>query len=163
MFLGLPGATLMPGATLLPGSVGGEQHELTMSIRKAASVLPGWYLEISVDGTTQEIGYWPSSSYQGAMANMPEMFEVGGEVFDETSTWAVPMGSGIPPSAGYGQAAYHRNYFVEWGWPTLVFGSSDLEVKASQPSAYTYSNTNPVPPNADPMGWTSFFYFGNAQ
>lgn len=57
-------------------------------------------------------GYYPSSFYTGAMKHTAEDFEVGGEVYDQSGTWIVPMGSGASATAGYGQSAYVSNSYA---------------------------------------------------
>lgn len=96
-WVGWPGAALTPGMTLSSSTFYGAQAELKIQIY----FYRGWNI--------QNAGTYPGSDFVGPMSGgSASAFSVGGEVFDETRSWYVPMGSGAEPHAIYTQAAYWK-------------------------------------------------------
>ena len=96
------------GAPLACTSVdGGPQCEVTLEYARSDS--GDWWLR--VDGAW--IGYYPASLFDPAgLGRSATAVEVGGEIVNQSVQGvhtATSMGSGRPPSAGYGHAAYIRN------------------------------------------------------
>jgi hypothetical protein len=95
-WVGYSGATLTPGMTLSTSTFNGTQRELQILLYYYRGA---W----NIDGA----GYYPATNFTGPMASgSANRFLAGGEVYDVTQSWYVPMGSGADPRAGYGQAAY---------------------------------------------------------
>lgn len=153
-WIGTPGATLVPGyETNLPvGLPGQQQHEVAFIVARTS---PGWYIYSSVDGGNWgAMGYYPYTNYYGTMQNYASGFRVGGEIYDGTGAWVTPMGSGVTPNGGYGNAAYHRDYEI----CNMLSCDTTFVTEATRPSDYTFS-TSP----AQPPGTTSnAFYYGSA-
>jgi Neprosin len=99
-WIGAPGAYLAPGMTLTSSTFNGQQEELVVTVQlgDVGYGAEGW----NIYGA----GVYPSSDFGSAMAEAATGFQVGGEVYDVTSSWYVPMGSGAEAKADYGQAAY---------------------------------------------------------
>jgi len=99
-WVGAPGATLAPGMRLSSSTMGGAQSELMVTTQNGnlGYGATGW----NIVGA----GVYPGSDFGSSMAIAAENFSVGGEVYDATSSWYVPMGSGAEAMADYGQAAY---------------------------------------------------------
>lgn len=94
-WIGSPGAALTPGMTLTTSTFNGVQAELQLLIY----FYGGWNIS--------DAGYYPSTDFAGPMSTgSASWFSVGGEVYDMTKSWYVPMGSGADVRAGFGQAAY---------------------------------------------------------
>jgi hypothetical protein len=96
------------GAPLACTSVdGGPQCEVTLEYARSDS--GDWWLR--VDGAW--IGYYPASLFDPAgLGRSATAVEVGGEIVNQSSQGvhtATSMGSGRPPSEGFGHAAYIRN------------------------------------------------------
>jgi Neprosin len=96
------------GAPLACTSVdGGPQCEVTLEYARSDS--GDWWLK--VDGAW--IGYYPASLFDPAgLGRSATAIEVGGEIVNQSAQGvhtATSMGSGRPPSEGYGHAAYIRN------------------------------------------------------
>lgn len=141
-----------PGMILPASVVNGAAHELevlTININN-------WWIQITVDGVREYMGYYPASAFHGSMQTYADNFEVGGEVYDATGKFNVPMGSGYWPEFGLGYAAYHHD---SWGWGSLngqKTSFDNLTMVDARPNSYAYSTT------ATPgSGWANFFFFGN--
>jgi Neprosin len=150
----------------LPMSVlGGDQHELMITTSNLGAqqgsdpnqIATGWGVYIGVDGDCcEELGYYPSSNYSGQMQFGASYFRVGGEV-DSVSGEQLPMGSGMPASAGYLFSAYHRNVAtVQTVWVFYPNSMTWMSTPSNlTPDPYTYSTVT-----AGGNGWQSYFYFG---
>ena len=98
-WIGEPGASLTPGMTLASSTLNGAQIELSLqTVYGSGYGATGW----NILGA----GVYPSTDFTGSMRTSANGFSVGGEVYDHTSSWYTPMGSGAEPAAGYQQAAY---------------------------------------------------------
>jgi neprosin-like protein len=145
-WVGAPGAYLTPGMTLSSSEFYGMQAELTLTTANG-SPSSGW----NILGA----GVYPATDFSGAMQTTATMFDVGGEVYDDTQSWYVPMGSGAEPMAAYGQAAY-------WNAP----GYDGLSVRLSTGSWDTTSFGNPysdVPSAYGTHWWGNRVYVGPLQ
>jgi hypothetical protein len=139
--------------------IGGVQRELYTETVKDAT---GWWLAVNYWGSDGSsgggiLGWFPTSDWAGlTMATNATEFHVGGEIYDPTNTWVIPMGSGANPTAGYGQAGYHHDY--EAGCPSPGCPQNWEAPTTGRPGEYDFSNTTPKP-----TGWgPNYFYFGNA-
>ena len=101
------------------------------------------------------IGWFDSSFFTGTMQNTAQDFRAGGEVYDDTSTWVVPMGSGASATAGVGQAAYMHDFMACAINQGCSFDFS--VVPGTDRGAYNNSTYNP-----NPTGWNNAFFFGDA-
>ncbi len=132
-WISAPGATLTPGMTLGSSTLGGSQAELVVTTQNGdlGYGASGW--------NVQGAGVYPSSDFS-ALASAADSFSVGGEVYDETSSWYVPMGSGAEAKADYGQAAYWDTpgpgqmgvFLASGSWDYTSFGDPYSTI----PSAY---------------------------
>ena len=146
------GAVVTPGMTLPNGTPGGTQHELTLYTLNYSA---GWYLYALIDSSGGYLGYYPTADFSGTMQTSAGVYQVGGEVSDVTEAWVVPMGSGATPTAGYGQAAYHHDFYAatpSGGWSTNFTANG-----STVPSAYAISTTT-----AAGGSWADYFYYGDA-
>jgi len=82
-------------------------------------------------------------------------FQVGGEVYDAMGGLGVPMGSGSLPNAGYGQAAFHRDFaaFIPNGWVYTGFVPREYLAQLSYGMATDAARGS--------SSWVNWFYFGN--
>jgi len=99
-WIGAPGATLTPGMTLASSTFDSTQAELLLT------TYYGFNGYGAVGWNILGAGIYPSGDFFGSMQSSAEDFAVGGEVYDDSASWYVPMGSGAEPMAAYGQAAY---------------------------------------------------------
>ena len=98
---------------------------------------------------------WNTNFFTGMMQNAAQDFQAGGEVYDDTSTWVVPMGSGASATAGFEQSAYMHDFLA--CDQTLGLCLYDFSpVTGTDRGAYNYSTYNPNP------YWNNSFFFGNA-
>jgi len=99
-WIGAPSAYITPGMTLTTSVYGGLQQNWTVNVQNGnlGYGASGW----NIVGA----GVYPSTDFPGQMATRASTFSIGGEVYDATHSWYVPMGSGAAASAGYGQAGY---------------------------------------------------------
>ncbi|HWE27842.1 MAG TPA: neprosin family prolyl endopeptidase, partial [Polyangia bacterium] len=142
-----------PGYPLPVSVEGGARHELgllTINIDQ-------WWIQISVDGVSDYMGYYVASAFHGTMQTYADNFEAGGEVYDSTGAFTVPMGSGAWPALGLADAAYHHDIWA-YGFENGVKTSWDtLTAVEARPGSYVYSSAP-----AGGSGWENYFYFGNA-
>lgn len=134
-WIAAPGATLTPGMTLSSSTFNGTQAELTL-LTQAGNVgysTSGW----NIVGA----GVYPRTDFIQYMQDTATSFTVGGEIYDSTQSWYVPMGSGAEPQAGYGQAAYwvssesHGLGVIKSGTSTWDYGSFS-GIGSEHPSDY---------------------------
>ncbi len=150
-----PHATMAPGQTLTAGSPGGATVEMSLYTVWVSGSTPAWEIFLGDPRGGDVLGYYPASQFVGSMQTSAQTYEVGGEVYDTTQNWLIPMGSGAAPAAGFGQAAYHHDYAVYNGGSGY---SHDFAMLApEQPSYYDFSQTAP----AGSPSWANYFYYGN--
>jgi hypothetical protein len=143
--------------TLAPGVALGSQGTLPVITELVTSggVL-GWW--VAAGGSW--LGYYPARDFTGPMSSSgAQTFQAGGEVYDFTGTWEVPMGSGASPvtgnEGGNVNAAYADN--VNPGCVSGSCGSSTMVVTV--PSNYNYSTAPAAPASSTSI--SNYFYFGN--
>jgi len=125
---------------------GGTQYEIDLEYKLSGGK---WWFYFG--GTA--VGYYPASQYKpGTMATYSKYSEYGTEAVSNTKI-DPREGSGQWSTAGFGQAAYHRNlnYFSMSGKEFAV------SLTADQPSPNCYSITGPFDNLA---GWGTYFYDG---
>jgi hypothetical protein len=138
-----PSAIVTPGQVLSPSdffSAPQFEHFITTNSPAAPppsdpmNTTPGWWLQ-SAGGI---IGYYPSSDYVGTMQTQATTFQIGAEIYDQTASWVIPMGSGFDLR----QADSSGRLVAYWGAPTIkdtnrVSDSINFSSPASsQPSNY---------------------------
>jgi hypothetical protein len=138
----------------LPVSGGGTTHELALLTENYAG---NWWIAVTIDGASQWLGYYPGSDYSGTMPSYADNFEAGGEVYDGTGQFLVPMGSGASPQLGYGQAAYHYGTYSTGLVNGQMTTEVDLTFVTARPGSYTDSTT----PAKGGSNWGNYFYYGN--
>lgn len=163
------GAQLNPGDVLPSGVAGNgdDQVEAVVTIDLVATgttsggaTTYGWRLGLVIEDEFYDIGYWPSDQFSGDMQTKLATFQVGGEIYDSTSSWNVPMGSGQSPGSGYPYAAFHSDYYAFGHQGAVGMISYDFLGPTTSDSAhYTYS----VAPASPPHTLYNYFYFGNAS
>jgi hypothetical protein len=138
------------GGALSPVSaVGGQQYEIEVLVYLYQG---NWWLYLGGTSASNAIGYWPTSIYNGGlMASASDTITYGGETCSVTGSYS-PMGTGSFASAGWTQAAYHRDiyYFPSGGgaaWANL-YPIQDV------PPLYTVS----ISTAADP--WNVYLFYG---
>jgi hypothetical protein len=125
---------------------GGTQYEIDLEYKLSGGK---WWFYYG--GTA--IGYYPASQYKpGTMATYSTYSEYGTESVSNSAT-DPREGSGQWSTAGYGEAAYHRNlsYFNTSGKEFAV------SLTADDPSPNCYSVTGPF---SNLAGWGTYFYDG---
>jgi hypothetical protein len=181
-----PGQMLKPGDPLTTtGTPPGVTQSITVEVIQQGSFDNGFFPDhwtIRVNG--QSIGYYPDADFYGAMQYQATVFRIGGEVFDPSSLWVTPMGSGASPNASYGQAAWQDGYIAcsaiaQNGTPTncsstfttpSVFGSAAYAVYqptptfnlfffGDAPNAFDYADW--AENNAPKGDWASGDFKGN--
>lgn len=154
---------------------GGTQHEIAFSVTASAvspdggAPINAWVLAAAVDtGPYNTIGFYPLSDYTGPMANgTATFFQVGGEVFDSTKGWIVPMGSGGNSEVGYVYSAYHYNYQacylnVDQEDCNDSFAVEEMQAGPVVQDSYDW-DTESAPSGGTGSGaWYNWFYFGNS-
>jgi hypothetical protein len=97
-------------------ALNGEQREFTLRWQFCPATdchdWEGWWLRYDGGAASEWVGFYPRSRYAGTgLGDAGNRIEVGGEVaFTRGMTHtATDMGSGQPPSAGFGLAAYQTN------------------------------------------------------
>jgi hypothetical protein len=97
-FILAPQATVTPGMTLSSSTFGGTP------VRLGLNTISGDLGYGATGWNIVGVGVYPATNYN-AMRTTATIFQIGGEVFDQTGTWVVPMGSGSDINAGLGQTA----------------------------------------------------------
>jgi len=150
-WIGFPFSTYPPGITLASSTPGINGIQQIFVWVGRCSVYHecenGWEVRVSddLDGSHYVgVGYYPDSDFGG---NFPSAanFAAGGEVFDQTGTFVIPMGSGSPATAGLGTAGYVANvYTVGPGGQGLEFnGGFGAPFSTVQASYAAWQNPNP--------------------
>jgi Neprosin len=125
---------------------GGKQYEIDLEYKLSGGK---WWFYFG----GKAVGYYPASQYKpGTMATYSKYSEYGTEAVSNTKI-DPREGSGQWSTAGFGEAAYHRNlnYFSMSGKEFAV------SLTADQPSPNCYSITGPFNNLA---GWGTYFYDG---
>jgi Neprosin len=125
---------------------GGTQYEIDLEYK-----LTGGKWWFYFDGTA--VGYYPAAQYKpGTMATYSTYSEYGTEAVSN-SKLDPREGSGQWSTAGFGQAAYHRNlnYFSTAGKEIAVSLTADDEA----PNCYSITG-----PFSNLAGWGTYFYDG---
>ncbi|MGA2043406.1 MAG: neprosin family prolyl endopeptidase [Roseiarcus sp.] len=139
------------GGALSPVSqVGGQQYEIEALVYLYQG---NWWLYLGGTSASNAIGYWPTSLYNGgAMSVAADNCAWGGEIYSAANPQP-PMGEGNFASAGWLQAAYHRDiyYFPSNGGSAQW---AQLSPYATAPSLYTIATSSA----ADP--WNVYFFYG---
>jgi len=115
-----------------------------------------FWITLQIGSTSSYIGYFPATDFGGTPMST---FQVGGEVDDQTESFTgngEQMGSGYPPTAGYGWAAYHRDYAAAWQVSGSNVWAYDATMSATRPLDYNYSTA----PGPGLSTWGQFFYYG---
>lgn len=142
-----------------PGNVGGQDPqpgpvEITPTVIEIGG---NYWITITIGSVSSYLGYFPGSDFTGTTPF--DTFQVGGEVYDATGTFTgdgVQMGSGNPPSEGYGWAAYHHDFATAWEANGSTQWSFDASMCATRPIDYGYSTTAGVGQST----WNEYFYYG---
>jgi len=100
------------------------------------------------------IGHFTPDSFGYTMTQASTGFAAGGEVWDTTGLYVLPMGTGVTPGAGYRQAAYQHDLFA-CGDKGCSYNFSPVPVAHA---GYDLSTTT-----SGPSSWTNHFYFGSTQ
>jgi hypothetical protein len=143
-------STFAPGMAVGPISVsGGAQYSMEL-----AYWLTGgrWWLYYNGTSSTNAIGYYPVTIYQGgALASKATEIDYGGETTGTTSFPA--MGSGAFANQGWQRAAYQRNIGY---WPPSGGAMINASLTPSQgwPGCYTAEVTMYAPP------WSETLWYG---
>lgn len=168
-WLTVPGAAFAPGQTLTASTGPSSVAELTVQVSQCNGDCPGgWAISVRQIGSAAlgDIGYYPSSNFNGPFATQATVFQAGAEVDDitdlntttKTDTFTLPMGSGSSASAGYGVAAYVHDYGVYTGAdPIGPFGTPGSTVKPP----YFVAQFTPKSGQIETT-WNNFFYLGSA-
>ena len=98
---------------------------------------------------------WNTNFFTGTMQNTAQDFQAGGEVYDVTGAWVVPMGSGASATAGFELSAYMHDFLACDQISRTLFVRF-FRVPLTDRGAYNYSTYNPNP------YWNNSFFFGNA-
>jgi hypothetical protein len=166
------GSNVTPGVAVSPVSVLGagasEQSEFGVWIEAPHGTSPNWEVFDAIDATVStststwfEMGFFVASDYSAPMSTGATEYQVGGEVSDSTGGCVVPMGTGANPRAGYGQAAYHRDYVaVDTAGDSL---SAFTTPTTTVPNVYTV-DTSVAAGSGWPTGtFGNYFYNGVAS
>ncbi|MBC2932486.1 neprosin family prolyl endopeptidase [Nocardioides sp. zg-1228] len=138
------------GGALSPVSVkGGVQMELEVTTYLFQN---NWWIYLGGTAPANALGYYPTTLYAGGqLASGAQEILFGGETVTRAVSWP-GMGSGEFASAGWQQAAYHRNiyYYPPGG------GAQWTALSAQQPSpaCYTLSLSAAAAP------WGVYFFYG---
>ena len=155
-WLPLASSPFAVGMTLPSSISGGTQVEIQLAITYVSG--NGWCLSVWNSASPPSgnfVGCWPSSDFTGTMQTAATYFQVGGEVYDAMGGLGVPMGSGSLPNAGYGQAAFHRDFaaFIPNGWVYTGFVPREYLAQLSYGMATDAARGS--------SSWVNWFYFGN--
>jgi hypothetical protein len=118
-FILAPQATMTPGMTLTSSTFGGPPVHLVLN------TVSGDFGYGATGWNIQGVGVYPATNYSG-MRTTAGIVQAGGEVYDQTQTWVVPMGTGSDISAGLGQT-----------------GGIDLTLPGGSLTAHTASGWHP--------------------
>ena len=166
-WVGAPHPVMTPGMQLTPSTLGGNQTELTIKVSYTTpswANTPGWLVQVSTTGggNLTDLGYYPAGDFRNQMQSSGDDFQVGGEIADVSNTMIVPMGSGAPAVAGYGQAGYVYDFAAsstESGW-TNGFNVTGVTEPSGARLNYAISTTTPPKPGGN---WQNYFYYGSPQ
>ncbi|HEX3852131.1 MAG TPA: neprosin family prolyl endopeptidase, partial [Polyangiaceae bacterium] len=152
----------LPLGSFVPISTPSSPQELYVSVQLVNGL---WTVKAGLNGAGSTIGTFSQASFWGAMLNGAQIYQTGGEVHDPQSAWSHEMGSGVNPTAGYGNAAYVRNVSVNAGSAvvsptTNQVGITGNGMVATQPAAYTWSDSGATAARPG-GGWTNWFYYGS--
>lgn len=161
---GLP-SSVSPGARIAYNAPQSAASVAPVEMTALAILIAGdYWVQVSVGGGQRYyIGYYPSSYFAEPMAT----FQVGGEAGDTDGfvNRNIEMGTGLPPTDGYGWAAYHHDF----GATTYLndvennyWGASSM--CASVPPGYSVPDVPPYAYSTTPApgssSWDGYFYFG---
>jgi len=138
--------------------MGGTQNELAIAVNNPAGA--GWQVwAATTTVSTVMVGYYPAGDFFPPFQTAAGAYSLGGEAYDAPNTEATPMGNGSNPTAGYGQATYHRDYAA---CSVALFtgtcaGSQTFSIGVDDPSHGYGFSTVPAAGGA----WNNYFYFGS--
>jgi hypothetical protein len=165
VWFGVTGARMTPGMTLPASSLGAAPLELALQASNATMAnTHGWWIAGGINAQTSQpvistgyLGVFTAGSFSGGMQNAAQTFMVGGEVYDFTDTFALPMGTGAALTAGFGQTAYVRNASTS---PVVApIGIQSTRASTAIPRSYAWTNSPaPAPPAST---WQNGFYYGD--
>ncbi len=147
-------SNVLPIGGAVPSSTsGGTQYEGTIAFYRDPST-HNWIL-FRWDGTSYiQSGFYPVELFgSGQLTANGTLVEFGGEIYSTHTTThtGTDMGSGQPPNAGYGYAAYQRNLkYMNLSGTVLDFPAVTY---MTNPGCYDAALTTT-------SGWGSAFYFG---
>jgi hypothetical protein len=125
-WIGAPSAYFTPGMTLQSSQFG------TLHVDQTLQVLNGDNGYGAAGWNIVGAGVYPATDYNGSMQASATVFHVGGEVYDDTGSFYMPIGSGAVPSAGLNQAAY---WYAPSMTYTAVFANGSWSTTFSAPFA----------------------------
>jgi len=147
--------TWVLGGAMLASTAGGDQQGFLMQWQRDPAN-GNWWLYLQGSEQPVAVGYYPASIYNGGpLASAAENVDFGGEVCSQQgSNQTGSMGSGQPATAGWQQAAFHKEiaHLKAGGWQQAMLAPMQ------DAPAYTidlHNNTN--------SAWGTYFFFGGAD